>query len=632
MMSSNLQYHFDPSGYFVPTVSGSPADAGQSSHSSALALSIPGSSNMSGGPSTPSTIHSGGGSHLNVCLTSDNYGQQEPPDTKEGMDELCPVCGDKVSGYHYGLLTCESCKGFFKRTVQNKKVYTCVADRNCHIDKSQRKRCPYCRFQKCLEVGMKLEAVRVDRMRGGRNKFGPMYKRDRARRLQMMRQKQMTRAIPGHGMDATGSSSPFAIPAGYNHHNDGIKQELIQIPQLSSSTSSPDSSPLPGQNLAHSNQAAAAAAAANVGGHFVQSGSHNSQVGPPGGHHHHHHHPASLGASGPGGAHVELVKWIGSNAAAGAASASASSSAKLSATASSYLLEARASSSAGSGSGAGSTAIGVLALEGPGAQAKIIPPILRELQLTAPDDKEWQSQLFGLLNNQTYNQCEVDIFELMCKVIDQSLFAQVDWARNSIFFKELKVRGPHALPLCRGPDLPCLLPCIPGLPSFPSVLHFSPCAPCVCLCMCDAFTAATAVSARSRHVGKLLHWRVRARRREGERLFGIPRRKQSGITWHAVFSRKRDSLYKEKCGLWKVREEKSEQCERGISHSTEGPVDIDVESHAKARASERERSRKVGQWDIHSVSRSSFHSLSVRAYVRTHTHTANDIIRYENCT
>jgi hypothetical protein len=82
---------------------------------------------------------------------------QDLPDTKEGIEELCPVCGDKVSGYHYGLLTCESCKGFFKRTVQNKKVYTCVADRNCHIDKTQRKRCPYCRFQKCLEVGMKLE-------------------------------------------------------------------------------------------------------------------------------------------------------------------------------------------------------------------------------------------------------------------------------------------------------------------------------------------------------------------------------------------------------------------------------------------------------------------------------------------
>lgn len=88
------------------------------------------------------------GNAINTC---------DQTDMKYYFEELCPVCGDKVSGYHYGLLTCESCKGFFKRTVQNKKVYTCVAERQCHIDKTQRKRCPYCRFQKCLEVGMKLE-------------------------------------------------------------------------------------------------------------------------------------------------------------------------------------------------------------------------------------------------------------------------------------------------------------------------------------------------------------------------------------------------------------------------------------------------------------------------------------------
>uniref|UniRef100_A0A670YM14 Nuclear receptor subfamily 5 group A member 1 n=1 Tax=Pseudonaja textilis TaxID=8673 RepID=A0A670YM14_PSETE len=76
------------------------------------------------------------------------------------LDELCPVCGDKVSGYHYGLLTCESCKGFFKRTVQNNKHYTCTESQNCKIDKTQRKRCPYCRFQKCLAVGMRLEGER----------------------------------------------------------------------------------------------------------------------------------------------------------------------------------------------------------------------------------------------------------------------------------------------------------------------------------------------------------------------------------------------------------------------------------------------------------------------------------------
>ena len=34
-------------------------------------------------------------------------------------------------------------------------------------------------------LSLLLSAVRHDRMRGGRNKFGPMYKRDRARKLQV---------------------------------------------------------------------------------------------------------------------------------------------------------------------------------------------------------------------------------------------------------------------------------------------------------------------------------------------------------------------------------------------------------------------------------------------------------------
>ncbi len=110
-----------------------------------------------GGMSAAAATDYGGGSGGGSGGSAGTIGQSDQPDTKDGLEELCPVCGDKVSGYHYGLLTCESCKGFFKRTVQNKKVYTCVADRSCVIDKTQRKRCPYCRFQKCLDVGMKLE-------------------------------------------------------------------------------------------------------------------------------------------------------------------------------------------------------------------------------------------------------------------------------------------------------------------------------------------------------------------------------------------------------------------------------------------------------------------------------------------
>jgi hypothetical protein len=64
--------------------------------------------------------------------------------------------------------SCEGCKGFFKRTVRKDLSYACREDRNCVIDKKQRNRCQYCRYQKCLNCGMKREAVQEERQRGGK--------------------------------------------------------------------------------------------------------------------------------------------------------------------------------------------------------------------------------------------------------------------------------------------------------------------------------------------------------------------------------------------------------------------------------------------------------------------------------
>ncbi|XP_034064868.1 retinoic acid receptor gamma-A isoform X5 [Gymnodraco acuticeps] len=70
----------------------------------------------------------------------------------------CFVCQDKSSGYHYGVSSCEGCKGFFRRSIQKNMVYTCHRDKNCQINKVTRNRCQYCRLQKCFEVGMSKEA------------------------------------------------------------------------------------------------------------------------------------------------------------------------------------------------------------------------------------------------------------------------------------------------------------------------------------------------------------------------------------------------------------------------------------------------------------------------------------------
>lgn len=78
---------------------------------------------------------------------------------------MCVICGDRSSGKHYGVYSCEGCKGFFKRTVRKDLSYTCRDNKECLVDKRQRNRCQYCRYQKCLAMGMKREAVQEERQR-----------------------------------------------------------------------------------------------------------------------------------------------------------------------------------------------------------------------------------------------------------------------------------------------------------------------------------------------------------------------------------------------------------------------------------------------------------------------------------
>lgn len=59
------------------------------------------------------------------------------------------------SGRHYGAVSCEGCKGFFKRSIRKNLVYTCRGSGECAINKLHRNRCQYCRLQRCIALGMK---------------------------------------------------------------------------------------------------------------------------------------------------------------------------------------------------------------------------------------------------------------------------------------------------------------------------------------------------------------------------------------------------------------------------------------------------------------------------------------------
>jgi len=88
----------------------------------------------------------------------------------------CGVCSDKATGLHYGIISCEGCKGFFKRAISNRRIYRCVqGDESCQMSRKDRNRCQFCRLKKCLHVGMNRKAIREDGMPGGRNKYtGPV--------------------------------------------------------------------------------------------------------------------------------------------------------------------------------------------------------------------------------------------------------------------------------------------------------------------------------------------------------------------------------------------------------------------------------------------------------------------------
>ncbi|KAF3697051.1 Nuclear receptor subfamily 2 group C member 2 [Channa argus] len=77
--------------------------------------------------------------------------------------EYCVVCGDKASGRHYGAVSCEGCKGFFKRSVRKNLTYSCRSKQDCVINKHHRNRCQFCRLRKCLKMGMKTDSVQSER-------------------------------------------------------------------------------------------------------------------------------------------------------------------------------------------------------------------------------------------------------------------------------------------------------------------------------------------------------------------------------------------------------------------------------------------------------------------------------------
>ncbi|KAM8974586.1 nuclear receptor ROR-alpha isoform 1-T1 [Pelodytes ibericus] len=146
-------------------------------------------------------------------ITTTNRGLSITKKTHTSQIEIipCKICGDKSSGIHYGVITCEGCKGFFRRSQQSNATYSCPRQKNCLIDRTSRNRCQHCRLQKCLAVGMSRDAVKFGRM--SKKQRDSLYAEVQKHRMQQQRDHQQQ---PGEAEPLT--------PAGYGLTPNGLTE------------------------------------------------------------------------------------------------------------------------------------------------------------------------------------------------------------------------------------------------------------------------------------------------------------------------------------------------------------------------------------------------------------------------
>ena len=100
-------------------------------------------------------------------------------DVSANLPLVCLVCGDIARGLNFDVITCMSCKAFFRRNALRKSVSVagensinqsfipfeqgelqCPLDNTCIITQQTRAGCSACRLKKCFDLGMNSNLIR----------------------------------------------------------------------------------------------------------------------------------------------------------------------------------------------------------------------------------------------------------------------------------------------------------------------------------------------------------------------------------------------------------------------------------------------------------------------------------------
>jgi len=149
----------------------------------------------------------------------DNSPAQKKPYHYDPILPPCRICGTKATGYHFGVITCEACKIFFRRSLGRQKPYRCKGTGNCAVVPDRRLSCSFCRLQKCHRLGMSRDGIQRGRY--------TVEKKSRC----ILEVKQLQSLSPGTPMpsDSPGSSegssnmeAKYYVSGADGHNNNNI--------------------------------------------------------------------------------------------------------------------------------------------------------------------------------------------------------------------------------------------------------------------------------------------------------------------------------------------------------------------------------------------------------------------------
>ncbi|CAM9381204.1 unnamed protein product [Lampetra planeri] len=184
--------------------------------------------------------------------------------SSEGV-RVCGVCGDHATGYHFNAMTCEGCKGFFRRSMKRDATYTCTLGGHCNITKDNRRHCQACRLKRCTEIGMMKELIMTEEEMQRKKEM--MLKRkmecDGSERVRLQlsdeQDRLITNLIEGHHKTYDDTYSDFSEFRPPVHKSDKSSEEGfcsspmgLHLEKSNSTCSSPTSSLSVGMSLGNS--------------------------------------------------------------------------------------------------------------------------------------------------------------------------------------------------------------------------------------------------------------------------------------------------------------------------------------------------------------------------------------------